>query len=1602
MNSKRHSTRSRITKSILYFASAAFLLSRASWAGQSPSFVYQAKLYDSTGSNPLTGTINVYFQIYDPTGTCLLYEELQSGIVLGSDGILSANVGTALGNSKRIVGTDPGLTMSMIYSNAGMPLTGRGTSGSCTYTPTSGDSRVLRVSWNDGVHPSNPLPPQTLGTVPSAITADSLDGLTASQFIQSDSTVTQAHLDTLTNGSDASALHNHDSLYLRVNNSSSFNAGSGTFYTTGKIGIGTSTPLNALDIVGTPSVDGSDQALIGTFDSRPLNAGTGGGIEFGGVYDGSGDRTDWASLKGIKENSTSGDTSAALVFSTAGATGPGSATEKMRISSTGNVGIGATLPSSALDLNGAFTIEGIAAPSVSPAGQGRMYYDSTSNSLKLSINGGAYSPVVTGTSGSYVSKAGDTMTGALNINSGAITTSAPALNTTQTWNNAATIFTGALENITNTASNAASKLIDLQVGGVSKFNADVSGNVNATTYYGDGSHLTGLVSSVNWPVPGTIGSTTPNTGAFTTLNASSLSTTGNITDNGTLLMPTAPAASAVASSIDLGTAIAGGNANGTYVGINAANGYAGDLVNLEVNGVSKFKVDASGNVNATGTFTGNGSGLTNVTAGTLNLGNQTANTVFAGPATGPVAVAGFRALVDADIPFAAPGPIGSTTPSTAAFTTLSTTGNVTDGGTLGVTGASTFTGNVGIGAAATSGQLQLTSTTAANPSLFITKADSGTTNQSGGTLTFENNQAAGFQRNAGTIGGEINFNYNAPTSGTSTTSGQIISLADVNQSGNSVPSALAFSTWNSAFGIAERARITSSGGLDIGTTTAADTLNVNGGERLGSLVATPATLTAAMTTASTTIPAATATYPFSGTVLIDNEVIVYGTKSSANAFATLTRGAYGTTAAAHASGATMYIYHELVGNSTTATPQFAISSNGNIGIKTLTPAYPLDVNGNVHATAFYGDGSNLTNIGSGSINWTTPGTIGSATANTGAFTTLNASSLSTTGNITDGGTLTVSGAGTSSFVGSVGVGTTSPLAELDAVATSGFPKPLIGFRHPGSGDWGITLGNEAISNVYIGCIGSACTPTSDYYWRANWSTVGVATNTFQTPVDSLQTGLTTVNVQGISGQTGDMLDITSNGGSMGNLFKVDHAGNVVAAGTFTGNGSGLTNVTAGTLNLGNQTANTIYAGPATGPAAIAGFRALASADIPWTAPGTIGSGTASSGAFTTLSASGKLSLPTTPSASSSSSSAALGSAIASGNANGTYVGINAASGYAGDFANYEVNGTSEYKVDGSGNVTATAYYGDGSHLTGIASSTNWAVPGTIGSTTPNTGAFTTLNATGASSLTGDISGPQGMAIKTFPGSWNAAWIDMPTSGPSGIGTGGAGANAWIAYVFTGNEWFSGTNAGDVAYRNALGQKIYIGIDNGGGTGAPTMTFSGSNVGVGNVSPAYPVDVVGTVNATTFRGSGASLTSIPNSALTVAATRRTCMIIVGADNGALLGTTDIAPQLAQCYIPEAATIVEVNVRADAGTPNVQLARRHGTTATSILSAVLPTAAAGAAACSLSAAGTCIDGTTAGGVTLSTTSLSAGDWIETSSSTSSSTAHRMSIAVVYTVN
>jgi len=63
----------------------------------------------------------------------------------------------------------------------------------------------------------------------------------------------------------------------------------------------------------------------------------------------------------------------------------------------------------------------------------------------------------------------DDTSGSLTVGGKTVTSSAPVINLSQTWNSAGTTFTGLKLNVTNTASASGSKLLDLQSDGTSKF-----------------------------------------------------------------------------------------------------------------------------------------------------------------------------------------------------------------------------------------------------------------------------------------------------------------------------------------------------------------------------------------------------------------------------------------------------------------------------------------------------------------------------------------------------------------------------------------------------------------------------------------------------------------------------------------------------------------------------------------------------------------------------------------------------------------------------------------------------------------------------------------------------------------------------------------------------------------------------------------------------------------------------------------------------------------------------------------------------------------------------------------------------------------------------
>jgi hypothetical protein len=146
-------------------------------AGVPTSFTYQGKALNAAGTAPLTSTVSFTLSITDPSSACVLYQESQPNVNLATtNGIFALQIGSLVGSPKRVSGTDPGLSMTTIFANAGTQLVG--SSGSCAgYTPSANDVRKLHVVITPSAgSPITVSPDLTINAVPNALVAETLQG----------------------------------------------------------------------------------------------------------------------------------------------------------------------------------------------------------------------------------------------------------------------------------------------------------------------------------------------------------------------------------------------------------------------------------------------------------------------------------------------------------------------------------------------------------------------------------------------------------------------------------------------------------------------------------------------------------------------------------------------------------------------------------------------------------------------------------------------------------------------------------------------------------------------------------------------------------------------------------------------------------------------------------------------------------------------------------------------------------------------------------------------------------------------------------------------------------------------------------------------------------------------------------------------------------------------------------------------------------------------------------------------------------------------------------------------------------------------------------
>lgn len=137
-------------------------------------------------------------------------------------------------------------------------------------------------------------------------------------------------------------------------------------------------------------------------------------------------------------------------------------------------------------------------------------------------------------------------TSALTINGATHTASSPAINATQTWNSGGVTFTALKLNVTDTASAAASLLVDLQVAAASKFSVNKVGNVVAAGTLASGPiAITGVVNSSAITVSGAT-----HTASSPVVNATQTWNNAGVTFTGMLLNVTNTASAAASLLAD--------------------------------------------------------------------------------------------------------------------------------------------------------------------------------------------------------------------------------------------------------------------------------------------------------------------------------------------------------------------------------------------------------------------------------------------------------------------------------------------------------------------------------------------------------------------------------------------------------------------------------------------------------------------------------------------------------------------------------------------------------------------------------------------------------------------------------------------------------------------------------------------------------------------------------------------------------------------------------------------------------------------------------------------------------------------------------------------
>lgn len=176
-------------------------------------FTLDGQLQNTGSATALLDTnAKLTIQILDPSKTCLLYEEQQYVNTATSSGYFSVQVGSATGASKR-TGSDPGLSMVQVFQNTTAISAANAPGQTCaggTYTPSARDIRYHRlIVTPSATNIADTLTPDAvMDSVPTALVAQTVQGYPASQLlILGSGDLTQTNLQTVFATGNAAKLN---------------------------------------------------------------------------------------------------------------------------------------------------------------------------------------------------------------------------------------------------------------------------------------------------------------------------------------------------------------------------------------------------------------------------------------------------------------------------------------------------------------------------------------------------------------------------------------------------------------------------------------------------------------------------------------------------------------------------------------------------------------------------------------------------------------------------------------------------------------------------------------------------------------------------------------------------------------------------------------------------------------------------------------------------------------------------------------------------------------------------------------------------------------------------------------------------------------------------------------------------------------------------------------------------------------------------------------------------------------------------------------------------------------------------------------------------